>query len=79
MWQLSKRVASTYGQVRSDMAVGCPEQLPDWEFLHYIWTFERHQTPRIIDAIDRFGPDVPVFEIRKNSDTERLISLSAKK
>ena len=78
MWQLSKRVACSYGQVRSDMADGCPEQLPDLEFLRYIWTFDKLQSPRIVDAINRFGPNTPVFEILKNSDAEMQLSLSLK-
>jgi len=51
IWQLSKRVWGSYGQTRIDMAEGCPEQLPDREFLNYIWTFERKQSPRIVEAL----------------------------
>ncbi len=37
------------------MAPGCPEKLPDREFLTYIWTFETRIAPRIEAAIDRYN------------------------
>ncbi len=74
MWQLSRRVLRNYGQVRPDMAEGCPEQLPDRAFLSYIWNFERDQSPRIIAGIDRFGADVPVCVLRGNRDSARLLA-----
>lgn len=57
---IARRVLSNYGSVRIDMAEGCPEQLPDREFLSYIWTFEKKVSPRIIAGLDRHGPKVPV-------------------
>ena len=35
-----KRVLTTYGTVRPDMAEGCPERF-DWEFLQWVWNFNR--------------------------------------
>ncbi|MDA8747092.1 hypothetical protein N9M66_02655 [Litoreibacter sp.] len=73
MWQLTKRVWGSYGKVRVDMAEGCPEQLPDREFLNWIWTFEKKQSPRIIEALDRFAADVPVVTLRKPSDYNQMV------
>mgnify|MGYP001240606955 CR=1 FL=1 len=47
-----RRVASSYGRVRPDMAAGCPEKL-DLAFLRYVWTFNRVYDPRITAALDR--------------------------
>lgn len=73
LWQLAKRVWGSYGEVRIDMAEGCPEQLPDREFLTWIWTFEKRQSPRIIAGLDRFAPEVPVVTLRKPSDGNQLV------
>lgn len=62
-WGLVCRVASSFGRVRPDMAPGCPEQLPDREFLSYIWNFERRVSPVIIQMLDRHGPAVPVLTL----------------
>jgi adenylate kinase family enzyme len=49
--QLVRRVISNYGRVRPDMAAGCPEPLPDAEFVKFIWTFNHVYRPRINAAI----------------------------
>ncbi len=71
---VARRVISTYGRVRPDMAEGCPEQLPDLEFLRWIWNFEQDVSPRIIDAVDRLAPDLPVLVLRHRSEIEELLS-----
>ncbi len=55
LWRVARRVASTYGQVRPDMAPGCPEGLPDVAFLAYICTYPSRIAPRIQAAIERHG------------------------
>ena len=47
-----RRIATTYGQVREDMAPGCPEKI-DLEFLRYVWTFHGKYYPRITAALAR--------------------------
>lgn len=69
---IARRVAGSYGRVRPDMAPGCPEGLPDWEFLNWIWTFERKQAPRIIEAVDRVAPELPVVVVRRRVEADEL-------
>lgn len=68
LWGLFKRVAKHYGTVRPEMAEGCAEPLPDWEFLSYIWNFEKNSAPRIEREIDQHGPDVPVVTVRSHRE-----------
>ena len=49
------RVATTYGEVRSDMGAGCPERL-DWEFLRYVWRFNRIERPKTVAALAEHAP-----------------------
>ena len=42
---VAKRVITTYGQVRPDMADGCPERF-DWEFLQWVWNFNKNKRER---------------------------------
>lgn len=69
---VARRVLANYGRVRIDMAKGCPEQLPDREFLTFIWTFEARVAPRIVSGIDRFGPTVPVVTLSSRSEFASL-------
>lgn len=60
------------GRTRPDMAPGCPEKI-DLNFLHYIWTFERRHTPKILAAIAEHGPAVPLVELRSRREIRRLL------
>lgn len=74
---LAKRVARFYGSVRPAMAAGCPERLPDLEFLSYIWNFEKKYAPLFIQSIDRHRPNVPVAVLRSHPEMARLLQMSS--
>ena len=69
------RVLRSYGKVRPDMAPGCPEHLPDREFLRYIWNFEKDDVPEICDMFARHGPDIPVIQLKSRKEAARLLAL----
>lgn len=48
MFGIMKRIAGSYGQVRPEMAEGCPEKF-DFEFFRYVWTYRRQQRPKLLD------------------------------
>ncbi|WP_108519404.1 DNA topology modulation protein [Bradyrhizobium algeriense] len=48
MFGVMKRIAGSYGQVRPEMAEGCPEKI-DFEFFRYVWTYRRQQRPKLLD------------------------------
>jgi adenylate kinase family enzyme len=48
MFGLMKRIVGSYGQVRPEMAEGCPERL-DFEFFRYVWSYRRQQRPKLLD------------------------------
>ena len=70
---LARRVTRNFGSVRPFMADGCPERIPDKEFLSYIWYFEKKHTPIFIREIDSHGPDVPVCLLRSHSQVDELM------
>ena len=74
LWRVGRRVMTSYGRVRVDMAPGCPEKLPDAEFLTYIWTFGSRIAPRIEAAIDRHGMHDRVVRLGSDAAAERYLS-----
>ncbi|MGY2806467.1 DNA topology modulation protein [Bradyrhizobium sp. USDA 4506] len=48
MLGIFRRIAGSYGQVRPEMAEGCPEKI-DLEFFRYVWTYRRQQRPKLIE------------------------------
>jgi len=71
---LTFRVLSNFGSVRAQMAEGCPEKLPDREFLSYIWNFEKNHSPRFIQSIDKFGPEKPVAIFKTHAEIEEVLN-----
>jgi len=71
---LTLRVLRTLGTVRPEMADGCPEKLPDIEFLSYIWNFERKHAPLFIVNIDKYGSDIPVVVLKSHTEIANMMS-----
>lgn len=73
LWRALKRVAGSYGEVRPDLAPGCPERI-DVDFLRYIWRFNRVQRPRIQQQIAAHGRHLVPVVIRKDRDARALLA-----
>lgn len=71
---VARRVAANYGKVRVDMADGCPERMPDREFLSYIWTFEQKVAPRIKAGLEKYAPDLPVAVLPARKAGDALLA-----
>lgn len=50
LFRVLKRILTSYGRSRPDMAEGCPEQL-DWDFLRFVATFRRLERPKLVEAL----------------------------
>ena len=69
MTGIMTRIMRTYGQVRPEMAPGCPEQI-DPEFIHYVWTYRQQQRPNLLEYFAglRADQDLICFNSRKQAD-----------
>ena len=72
LWGVLKRIASTYGTVRPDMAEGCPERL-DWEFLVWVWNFNKNVRPKLLQALES-KPEVTVTVLKNRKEVNRFLS-----
>lgn len=50
------RIAASHGQVRPEMAPGCPERV-DLAFLRYVWTYRQRQRPKLLAYFAGLRPD----------------------
>ena len=59
-----KRVLTTYGTVRPDMAEGCPERF-DWEFLQWVWNFNKNKRKKYYDLLSaQTGKEIYILKNR---------------
>ena len=60
-----KRVVSSYGKVRPDMADGCPERF-DLEFLKWIWNFNKEHRDKFYNILQKEkNKQIYIFKNRK--------------
>ncbi|MBR5617214.1 MAG: DNA topology modulation protein [Oscillospiraceae bacterium] len=62
---VAKRILTSYGRVRPDMAEGCPERF-DLDFLKWIWDFNknnREKTYRLLNEVE--GKETVVLKNRR--------------
>lgn len=69
---LFKRILTTYGKVRPDMAEGCPERF-DWEFLCWVWNFRKTVRPKIEAQLEKM-PEVQVFRLKNRKAVWRFLA-----
>src|SRR5699024_11433174 len=68
MARVIRRLAASYGRVRPDSTLGCPERL-DIEFLRYVWTWNRGRRARNLALIERFPGKVVILASRDRTST----------
>jgi len=76
MWRVIKRVATYAGQVRPDMAEGCPERI-DWEFFEYIWNYHDVMRPRLIKRLEALGRGKRHVVLRSPDEVEAFFEATA--
>ena len=66
---IMKRIVTTYGRVRPEMAPGCPEQI-DLEFIRYVWTYREQQRPKLLEYFKGLRRDQALicFTSREQAD-----------
>jgi len=67
------RVAKSYGQVRPEMAEGCPEKI-DLEFFRYVWTFRERIRPKLLAYFEGLRPDQTFITFTSRAQADRYLS-----
>lgn len=70
IFRVLKRVIKNYGSTRMDMAENCPERF-DFEFIKYIWNFNKINRKVIFESLDRFE-NIKIFIVRNKSEFNKL-------
>src|SRR5262249_17113576 len=66
------RIAKSYGQVRPEMAPGCPEKI-DFEFFRYVWTFRRQQRPKLLAFFEGLRADQTFVTFTRRAQADRYL------
>jgi adenylate kinase family enzyme len=67
------RSATSYGQVRPEMAPGCPERF-EWAFLRYVWSYRAQQRPRLVAYFEELRPDQRLLRFTPRRDATAFLA-----
>jgi adenylate kinase family enzyme len=67
------RIAAGYGQVRPEMAPGCPERI-DFEFFRYVWTYRAQQRPNLLAFFEGLRPDQTFVTFTDRGQADRYLN-----
>jgi len=71
LWRVIRRVLSSWGRDRADMAAGCAERL-DLKFLLYVATFRTSKRAAILRRLERF--EGLVYQARSTRDAQAHVA-----
>lgn len=71
LWGMLKRVLSSYGKVRPDMGGNCAERF-DWEFIGWIWNFNREKREKMLDLLNN-APGVEAVILKNRREVRRFL------
>jgi adenylate kinase family enzyme len=66
------RIARSYGQVRPEMADGCPEKI-DLEFFRYVWSYRARQRPKLLRFFEGLRPDQALVCFTERAQVDRYL------
>jgi len=72
MTGIMSRIIRSYGQVRPEMAEGCPEQI-DLEFFRYVWTYRAQQRPKLLAFFEGLRPDQTFVRFATRGEANRYL------
>ena len=72
MTGILSRIARSYGQVRPEMAEGCPEKI-DFEFFRYVWTYRKQQRPAVLQYFERLRPNQNFVCFTRRAQADRYL------
>lgn len=73
LYRVLKRASTHFGKVYFSSAPGCQERGPRWEFLKFIWRFNKDKRPRIRELMEHYKNGRQVFIVKNNKELEALL------
>ena len=73
LYRVFARSIRHHGRARADLHPGCPEQLPDFEFIRWIWRYPVASLPRIRETLREHSADRSIVTLRSTREVERYL------
>ena len=74
LYRVLKRSLAHFGRARPDLHPGCREQLPDREFVSWIWHYPVRNIPRVLALLQLYEGRREIFILKSRQDVRRFLS-----
>lgn len=74
LYRVFKRAFFNFGKVYFSSAPGCVERIPSWEFLKYIWTFDKERKPVIVKLLEQYKDQKKIVVIKNNKELDNFLN-----
>ena len=74
LYNVFKRAMRYRGRARPDLNPGCPEHLPDWDFIRWIWTYPDAELPTVLEVLAAHEKDKRIIVLRSRAEVERFLA-----
>lgn len=64
LWRVIWRSLTGFGRTRADLGPDCPDKLPSWEFVKYIWTYNAVRRAKMLKRLEHFPGQALIFRTR---------------
>lgn len=73
LWRVIKRLILNYEKMTPSSPKGCPERF-DWDFLKWVWNFNKRFRRSILLFMDEYRKDKPVYILRTDKDVKEFLN-----
>ncbi len=73
LYRIFKRAFLNFGKVFFSSAPGCPERFPSWEFLKYVWSFNKKQKQAIEFSLNSYKDQKKIFVVKNAKELDELV------
>ncbi len=73
MWRVLWRIWTTRGQVRFDMAPGCPEQF-HLGFLGLVWGYPARSRPKVLALLEQRRGAIALYRLRSRREVRQFLA-----
>ncbi|MEP6765967.1 MAG: hypothetical protein ABJB66_16765 [Gemmatimonadaceae bacterium] len=74
LFRVCKRAVKYWHRERPDIGKGCREQLPDFQFLKFIWSYRSTRRPGVLELLRQNEKEKRVVILRSPSELAQFVS-----
>ena len=73
LYRVFVRALRYRGTTRPDLHPGCPEHMPDREFIRWIWDYPKSRLPGVLDLLSRHASGKEIFILHSPGEVRRFL------